>query len=299
MELRHLRYFVAVAEELNFTRAAARLRTAQPSFSQQIRDLEAEIGTDLLTRTKRHVALTEAGRVFLDEARLTLAQAQRAVAMARRAAHLGDRRMTIGFLPAAEVKIFPSMLTYMRARFPDLHLVFNSLTTAEQIEALLRQDIDVGFLRLPVGDPALSWEVVLQERLVAVLPADHPVAEKEALTAADLVELPFLRVMARHAGNLSDAVEGFFRAHRVEPNAVQEVENILTLMSLIGMGVGFSLLPDYVQRLAFRNVVTRPLIGPPVFVDLAMVWRTADRSEETTAFRSIVHETVRDPQIET
>lgn len=299
MELRHLRYFVAVAEELNFTRAAARLRTAQPSFSQQIRDLETEIGTDLLTRTKRHVALTAAGRVFLDEARLTLAQAQRAVAMARRAAHLGDRRMTIGFLPAAEVKIFPAMLTYMRARFPDLHLVFNSLTTAEQIEALLRQEIDVGFLRLPVGDPALSWEVVLQERLVAVLPADHPAAEKEALTAADLAEVPFLRVMARHAGNLSDAVEGFFRAHRVEPNAVQEVENILTLMSLIGMGVGFSLLPDYVQRLAFRNVVTRPLAGPPIYVDLAMVWRTADRSEETTAFRAIVREAMLGTQIET
>lgn len=299
MELRHLRYFVAVAEELNFTRAAARLRTAQPSFSQQIRDLEAEIGAELLTRTKRHVALTEAGRVFLDEARLTLAQAQRAVAMARRAAHVGDRRMTIGFLPAAEVKIFPAMLTYMRARFPDLNLVFNSLTTAEQIEALLRQEIDVGFLRLPVGDQALSWEVVLQERLVAVLPADHPVAEKEALSAGDLAEVPFLRVMARHAGNLSDAVEGFFRAHRVEPNAVQEVENILTLMSLIGMGVGFSLLPDYVQRLAFRNVVTRPLAGPPIFVDLAMVWRTADRSEETTAFRAIVREAMEGIRTET
>ncbi len=299
MELRHLRYFIAVAEELNFTRAAARLRTAQPSFSQQIRDLEAEIGTDLLTRTKRHVALTEAGRVFLDEARLTLAQAQRAVTMARRAVHAGDRRMTIGFLPAAEVKIFPIMLTYMRARFPDLHLVFNSLTTAEQIEALLRQDIDVGFLRLPVGDPALSWDVVLKERIVAVLPADHPVAAEAELTAADLAELPFLRVAPRHAGNLADAVEGYFRAHRVEPKAVQEVENILTLMSLIGMGVGFSLLPDYVQRLAFRNVVTRPIGGPPVFVDLAMVWRTADRSEETATFRAIVRDALGDASIET
>lgn len=293
MELRHLRYFVAVAEELNFTRAAERLRTAQPSFSQQIRDLEDEIGTQLLARTKRRVVLTEAGRVFLDEARLVLAQTQRAVMLARRAARLEDRRLTIGFVPAAEVKIFPTMLTFMRARFPDLHLVFHSLTTAEQQDALLRHAIDIGFTRLPVSDPSLAWELVLEEKLVVILPADHPLAAQAEIDVRDLVDVPYLRISPPHAGNIHEAVDGYVRAHMVALSPVQDVENVLTLMSLVGMGSGFSLLPDYVDHLLFRNVATRPLAGPAPTTGLAMVWRSGDESPETLTFRALVKEVLR------
>ncbi|MFG1295132.1 LysR substrate-binding domain-containing protein [Xanthobacter variabilis] len=290
MELRHLRYFVAVAEELNFTRAAARLRTAQPSFSQQIRDLEEEIGTPLLTRTKRRVALTEAGRVFLDEARLVLAQAHRAVEMARRAAQLDERRLVIGFLPSAEVKIFPSMLTVMRARFPELNLVFRSLTTMEQEEALSRRDIDVGFLRLPVKDPALRHVSVLRERLVAVIPADPPLARVEEVDITELAKIPFLRISPGHAGGLHDIVEGFLKANKAEVTPVQDVDNVMTMMTLVGLRTGFSILPDYVEHLLFRNVTTRPFRGRQTFVDLAMVWHCENDMPELAAFRELVLE---------
>lgn len=293
MELRHLRYFVAVAEELNFTRAAARLHTAQPSFSQQIRDLEDEIGTPLLTRTKRRVALTEAGRAFLDEARLVLAQAQRAVEMARRAARIDEHKLVIGFLPSAEVKIFPAMLTVMRARFPDLNLVFRSLTTLEQERALSQREIDVGFLRLPLGNPALRFEAVLRERLVVVMPADHPLSREETVDIAQIARFPFLRIAPDHAGGLHDVVEGFLHASRVEVIPMQDVDNVMTMMTLVGLGTGFSLLPDYVEHLIFRNVITRPLKGPQTFIDLAMVWHQDNASTELATFRSLVVEALR------
>ncbi|MFG1481170.1 LysR substrate-binding domain-containing protein [Xanthobacter sp. V4C-4] len=290
MELRHLRYFVAVAEELNFTRAAARLNTAQPSFSQQIRDLETEIGTPLLLRTKRHVELTPAGRVFLDEARLVLAQAQRALALARHAARLDERRLTIGFLPSAEVKIFPTMLTVMRARFPDLNLVFRSLTTAEQLDALSRRAIDVGFLRLPVGDPALAFEIALTERLMAVMPADHPLAQEAEVDIAELATFPFLRIAPGHAGGLHGIVEGYLRERKVEVITAQDVDNVMTMMTLVGLGAGFALLPDYVAHLLFRNVATRPLKGDAPWVDLAMAWHRENHAPELATFRALVSE---------
>jgi len=292
MELRHLRYFVTVAEELNFTRAAERLRTAQPSLSQQIRDLEEEIGTPLLLRTKRQVALTEAGRVFLDEARLVLAQAQRAVAEARRAGQGSESRLAIGFVPAAEVKIFPSMLTVMRAEFPQLNLVLRNLTTAEQQEALLNNGIDVAFMREPITDSRLSHEIVLTERLQVVLPADHPLAAKAEIQPADLNGLPFLRITPPHAGSLHQVVENFLQSNQITLQLVQDVENALTLMSLVGMGVGVGFLPDYVEHLLFRNVTSRPLAGPPITINLVMAWRSHDRSSEVKGFRELVHETL-------
>lgn len=290
MELRHLRYFVAVAEELNFTRAAEKMRTAQPSLSQQIRDLEKEIGTPLLTRNKRNVALTEAGRVFLDEVRLVLAQAKRAIASARQAADIKSHKLTIGFVPAAEVKIFPSTLTFLRSRFPDLQIVLKSLTTLEQKCGLIAADIDVGFLRPPLDDPSLASEVVLHEHLVAVLPENHSLTKRAKVSLADLAETPFLQISPSHAGGLFDVIERRRAAEEVSLTSGQAVENVLTLMTLIGLGLGFSLLPDYAQQLVFRGVTTRPLKGPEDRVDLAMAWRKADDFAELNAFRELVME---------
>ncbi|MGE4372492.1 MAG: LysR substrate-binding domain-containing protein [Xanthobacter sp.] len=296
MELRHLRYFVAVAEELNFTRAAARLNTAQPSFSQQIRDLEAEIGTPLLMRTKRRVELTDAGRVFLDEARLVLAQSQRAVTLARRAAQMEARKLTIGFLPSAEVKIFPTMLSVMRARFPDLNPVFRSLTTAEQMEALSRREIDVGFVRMPVTDPALAWKTVLTERLAAIIPADHPLASASAIDIRELEQTPFLRITPEQAGGLHDIVERYLREHQVAITPAQDVDNVTTMMTLVGLGTGFALLPDYVSHLLFRNVTTRPLQDDAPDVELVMAWHRENDSPDLAAFRDLVCEVLNLPE---
>lgn len=288
MELRHIRYFVAVAEELNFSRAALKLHTAQPSLSQQIRDLETEIGAPLFTRNKRNVALTEAGRAFLDEARLTLAQAQRAVASARRAADTKARMLTIGFLPAAEIKIFPSILTALRSRFPTTQIVLKSMTTWEQKEALLQGEIDVGFLRSPVDDSVLASEVVLNERLCAVVPANHPLAQRKEIRLSDLADTPFLRIEPVHAGSLSEIIDRFMKNHGLQFRTAQKVENVLTLMSLVSMGQGFSILPDYAEQLVFRNVVARPFAEPTPLIDLVMVWRRDDDFEESRLLRELV-----------
>lgn len=283
MELRHLRYFVAVAEALSFTRAAQALRTAQPSLSQQIRDLEYEIGTPLLKRDKRNVALTPAGKVFLDEARLVLAQAERAKTLARRAAENETPRLTIGFVPAAEVKIFPHTLTALRAQFPATRIVLQSLTTFEQHQALISGEIDIGFLRPPVDDPLIDSMVALREPLVALLPADHPACWKAQVSLADLADTPFLRIASRHAGNLAQIIDDMARRDGVQLNAVQEVENVLTLLTLVGLGVGFSIMPDYVEQISFRNLVARPLACPTVRVDLMAAWRRDHAKPEVAA----------------
>jgi LysR family hca operon transcriptional activator len=288
MELRHLRYFVAVAEELNFTRAAQRLNTAQPSLSQQIQDLEQQVGVPLFSRTKRSVKLTAAGTAFLDEARLTLAQARRAIARARQAAQAGESTLALGFGPPAEIKLFPNTLTSQRASFPKLHLAFRSMTTLEQREALLRNEIDLAFLRPPIHDPSLEAIPVLREQLVAVLPADHPLAGEGPLDFAELSGYPFIEISPLHSGNLFDLVRAAAQERGVQLNTIQQVVDVLTMLTLISLGEGYTLLPDYAESLVFRNVTTRRLTPPAREADLLMAWRKGDPSPEIAALRDLI-----------
>ena len=288
MELRHLRYFVAVAEELNFTRAAQRLNTAQPSLSHQIGDLERELGVQLFIRTKRRVELTAAGTAFLDEARLTLAQAHRAIASARQTARAGESTLVLGFSPAAEIKLFPSILTSLRASFPKLRLEFRSMMTLDQREALLHNEIDLAFLRPPVDEPSLEAIPVLREQLVAVLPADHPLAGEGPLDFAELSGYPFIEVSPVHSGNLFDLVRAAAQDRGVHLNTIQQVVDGLTLLTLVSLGEGYTLLPDYAESLAFRNITTRRLTPPAIEVDLLMAWRKGDHSSENAALRDLI-----------
>jgi LysR family hca operon transcriptional activator len=288
MELRHLRYFVAVAEELNFTRAAQRLNTAQPSLSQQIQDLEQEVGGSLFIRTKRSVKLTAAGTAFLDEARLTLAQARRAMASARQVAQPGQSTLVLGFGPAAEIKLFPSTLTSLRASFPKLRLEFRSMTTLKQREALLHNEIDLAFLRPPIHEPSLEAIPVLREQLVAVLPADHPLAGEGPLDFAELSGYPFIEISPVHSGDLFDLVRAAAQERGVQLNTIQQVEDVLTMLTLISLGEGYTLLPDYAESLVFRNVTTRRLTPPAIEVDLLMAWRKGDPSTENAALRDLI-----------
>ena len=288
MELRHLRYFVAVAEELNFTRAAQRLNTAQPSLSQQIQDLEQEVGVPLFIRTKRSVKLTAAGTAFLDEARLTLAQSRRAIASARQAAQAGESTLVLGFGPAAEIKLFPSTLTSLRASFPKLRLEFRSMTSLLQREALLHNEIDLAFLRPPIHEPSLEAIPVLREQLVAVLPADHPLAGEGPLDFAALSGYPFIEISPLHSGNLFDLVRAAARERRVQLNTIQQAVDVLTLLTLISLGEGYTLLPDYAESLVFRNVTTRRLTPPAIEADLLMAWRKGDPSSENAALRDLI-----------
>lgn len=283
MELRHLRYFVAVADELNFTRAAQRLHTAQPSLSQQIRDLEDEIGTQLLERSKRKVELTEAGCVFLAEARLVLAQADRAVARARQAGRDGGLTVRIGFVPAAEVEIFPAVLPKLRMRFPGVNVELRSLPTMEQEEALLRGDIDVAFMRRPVRSPDLFTEVVLTEPIVVLMPTGHPLAVHADIAPSMLDGLPFIQTNPAYAGQLHDIVREYLAAHCIRPDVAQVATNILLNLNLVGMGLGVALLPAYVDALAGDSVCCRPLAGNAPEIDLLMVTRIEPHPPELDA----------------
>ncbi len=283
MELRHLRYFIAVADELNFTRAAQRLHTAQPSLSQQIRDLEDEIGTRLLERSKRKVELTEAGRVFLAEARLVLAQADRAVARARQAGQQHALTVTIGFVPAAEITIFPAILPKLRMRCPGVNVELRSLPTMELEEALLRGDIDIAFMRRPVHSPSLNVEVVLTEPLVVLMPASHPLAAQARIEPAMLDGQPFIRTNPAYAGQLYDIVQEYFERHHVQPDVVQVATNILLNLNLVGMGLGIALLPAYVEALAGDTMCCRPLAGTAPEIELVMVTRAESHPPELDA----------------
>ncbi|QBR00206.1 DNA-binding transcriptional regulator HcaR [Paraburkholderia pallida] len=293
MELRHLRYFIAVADELSFTRAAERLHTAQPSLSQQIRNLEDEVGTPLFERTRRKVELTEAGKVFLAEARLVVAQADRAVTRARQVGQ-GRATVTIGFVPAAEIRVFPAILPRLRLRFPDVNVELRSLPTADQEEALLRGEIDVAFMRRPVQSSALASEVVLIEPLVVVLPSAHPLAQHERIEPRMLGGEPFISTHPQFSGQVYDVADAWFAAHEIERNVAQVATNILLNLNLVGMGLGYALLPAYVESLTSAAICTRPLAGEPPRIDLLMVTRKEPHGAELEALFELVRANVRD-----
>src|SRR5579875_998382 len=184
MELRHLRYFVAVAEELHFGRAAARLMIVQPSLSQQIRQLEDELGFPLLRRTKRSVELTDAGRVFLAEARDVLARVQSAKYAAQRANRGEVGRLVVGYISSSAFDLLPVLLRAYRERFPDVEVTLRELNTQEQVRALEEGHIHVGLLRLPISTPLINIEVVRREPIVCALPEEHPLASLERIPVA-------------------------------------------------------------------------------------------------------------------
>lgn len=292
MELRHLRYFIAVADELSFTRAALRLHTAQPSLSQQIRNLEDEVGTPLLERTRRKVELTEAGKVFLAEARLVVAQADRAVARARQAGQQGRATVKIGFVPAAEIRVFPVILPRLRLRFPDVNVELRSLPTAEQEHALLRGDIDVAFMRKPVLAAGLQSEVVLVEPLVVVLPNAHPLAKLPCIPPERLNGEPFISTHPLFSGQLHSVVDEYFEAHHLHRKVAQVATNILLNLNLVGMGLGYALLPAYAESLTNHAICVRPLEGEPPRVELLMVARAEPHAPELDGLLELVRENV-------
>ena len=289
MELRHLRYFVTVADELNFTRAATLLHTAQPSLSQRIRDLEDELGVQLLERSNRKVELTEAGKVFLAEARVTLMQADRTVSRTRHVIRQRDNTVTIGFVPAAEVRIFPTILPLLRTDLPQLNVTLRSLTTLEQEKALLADDIDVAFMRTPVHSAELVSEVVLTEPLVVLLPTTHPLAALERIPLEKLDGEAFIGSDPQFSGQLYSVVEEYCARHTLRRNLVQVASNVLLNLNLVSMNLGYALLPAYVSALACESICCRPLDCEPPYIDLLMVRRANNRSAALSRLLELVH----------
>jgi LysR family transcriptional regulator, hca operon transcriptional activator len=291
MELRHLRYFVAVAEELNFTRAAQRLNTAQPSLSQQIKQLEAHVGVSLLDRSKRHVALTAGGKVFLTEAREILAHIERAGQRAVRAQQGKSTELVIGVVPAAEIKILPRVIPLVERRLPRVRLVFHNLPSAEQKRLLATGSLDIGLLRGPLEDPRLEVQAVLWEKLVVGLPAGHPLARKKAVSVRQLNDLPFIMVSRTGSPELHDAVQAFCERSGLHPRVVQQADNVLGNLNMIRAGIGFALLPDYAASILPKGVVVKRLAwNPEPVVSLVVAHRKGKPTVEMLAFKKILRE---------
>ena len=285
MELRQLRIFVAVAEELHFRRAAERVGMAQAALSAQIRGLEDELGFALLFRTTRHVSLTQAGAVFLDEARAVLGRADEAVETARAAAASGLSRLRVGGIDAALVWFLPPVLARFRARFPAVHAPLTEVTaSAEQGLELLRHRIDVGFFRAPAADESIAWEPLLAERVIVALPAGHPLSARAEIGVADLVAETLIGY-PRHARPVLHAMLwDAFAARGLRPRVGFEAVEKATLLRLVGQGLGIGLVPQWVTLTPEPGVAFRPFADAARPMRLGVGWRRAERSETLDAF---------------
>ncbi|WP_173911669.1 DNA-binding transcriptional regulator HcaR [Acinetobacter sp. Marseille-Q1618] len=284
MELRHLRYFITVAEELNFSKAALKLYTAQPSLSQQIKDLEEDVGVKLLNRTKRKVELTEEGAVFLEQARLTLAQADKAVAMARQVAQAKQQQLRIGFVPVAEMKVFPYVLPNLRVQNPDLKIELLSLNNLEQMRAIKKGELDITFTRHNFHNEEIESKFVLREPLIFILPADHPLAKYERIPVKALNGIDFIIPALEQSGTLHNAILDFAKTQGIELNIVQSADNILFNINSIGMGLGCTILPGYIAPLTINNSVIRPLDVELPYLDLYVSYRKNSNSTAVQKF---------------
>jgi DNA-binding transcriptional LysR family regulator len=284
MELRHLRYFIAVAEELHFRRAAERLHMSQPPLSQQIRQLEEEVGATLLLRNQRKVELTAAGSAFLVRAREILDSVEDAARQARRVQRGEVGRLAVGFVGSAMYSFVPELLRAFRDDKPDIALRLHEEGTTEQLRQLDDGRLDVGFVRLRGARPGLAFETVLEEEVVVALPDVHPLAQRPLLRLEDLEGEPLVLLTPAGSPGLRAALAGTITQLGGEERIVQEVAEMQTVVGLVAAGVGLSLVPESVRALVRHGVTYRPLDSDAPVVRLAMVWREADDSPVLAAF---------------
>ncbi|BFG77278.1 LysR substrate-binding domain-containing protein [Paraburkholderia terrae] len=276
MELRHLRYFVAVAEEGSLlTAAQRRLHTSQPSLSRQIRDLESEVGVKLLERQARGVALTAAGRVFLDHARLALLQVEAATDGARRAEQPEKPVLSMGFLAGQEVVWLPHALRILREEAPEAEITLCSQSSPELALGLMRGKLDVAFLRPETQTSGLSFKLLAKEPLIAVLPADHRLTSRKKIRPQDLAREIYVS-SARTSPVLKSVIENYASKVGITLRAEYEGENLPSAMSLVTSTGGVTLIPLYAQNMLTPNVVARALDDVPPTIDLVLGYNNAN-----------------------
>jgi LysR family transcriptional regulator, hca operon transcriptional activator len=292
MELRHLRYFVAVAEAGSLTVAAARkLHTSQPSLSRQIRDLEEEVGAQLLTRRARGIELTPAGRAFLDHARAVLSQVEAAGEAARRVAHPGRPRFTMGFLTGHELKWMPEALRILHDELPNVDVMISSQYSPLLADGLSKGKIDAAFLRRERGVPDLAFRLLVKEPLMVVLPRDHRLAALKSIAPRDLVSETFVTVDDT-APVLRMVIDNYLKRSGINIKPTHEVDNLAMAMSLIASTGGVGLLPAYAQDFLLSSVTSRPLKGDTPTIELVLGYKKSNESPILKLLLSRLHELV-------
>ena len=283
MELRQLRYFVAVAEELHFRRAAERLHMSQPPLSHQIRLLEDELGCELLARTRRRVEMTPAGEAFLRDARAVLADLDRAAHNARRIHEGQTGTLRVSFAGSALLSLVPRVVQRLSVTHPTIDLELHERSTSDQIRALAAGATDLGLAPLPVGDADVEIEVLVREPTVAAVPASHPLARARELTLGLLAEYPFVLFPREQAPGYHDLLMTSVTSAGTPPRVIQQASETQTIIGLVAAGVGVSLVPASVQQLALDGVAYRPVSGAPD-TELAALTRPGDRTGLIAAF---------------
>lgn len=288
LELRHLRYFLAVAEELNYGRAAERLKIAQPGLSQQIRSLEAIVGAALFDRSRRAVQLTLAGQLLAVEARKTLAQAELALVAAQRAGRGEIGRIAIGYTAsAAYTGVLTAVVGSFRAQHPEVELQITEMEMQRQLDAIAEDRLDVGFIRPPVPLPlGIASLPLLQEAVLLALPEPHPLAASgEAVPLAELAGEVFITPRHAPATSFHHHTLAAAQAAGFVPRTGPQGRDFVTIASMVAVGLGVALVPQSLRCIQLPGIAYRPLAGPPIAAELALAHR---RSEPSPVARSFV-----------
>lgn len=289
-ELRLIRYFVAVAEELHFGRAAARLHVAQPGLSQQIQSLERRLGVKLLERTSRQVRLTPAGSLLLGEGRRLLADTERVVDRVRRTGRGEIGRVTLAAIGSATYDVVPRLLRAHRSRYPDAEVVLREMSTPAQVQALRNGEIDVGLLRVPADTTALVEHTVREDRMAVMLPDTHPLARRRRIPLRALAREPLILFPASPRPSWADTVVAACREAGFEPVVAQEAMESATVVSFVAAGVGIAIVPEGLKVLARPGVAYR-LVAPPAPVTrLVAVHRAGELAPTVASFLDVVRE---------
>ncbi|SEG74926.1 LysR substrate-binding domain-containing protein [Paenibacillus sp. UNC499MF] len=289
MDLKKLHYFIAVAEELHFNRAAKKLNMTQPPLSQQIQVLEEELGVKLFERTKRQVRLTPAGAVFLEESRSLVAQLEQSIRKTQLAGQGKTGNLSIAFVDSAVGGTMVEVLKAYREKFPDVQLTLTEMTTTQQLKALHDKKIDVGFLRSAGPSAHINSRLYANESLLAVLPVTHPLAAQMSLSIHALADEPFIMPPHNKGAAFHELIFGFCGKHGFQPRIVQEAVQMYTIVNLVAAGIGISIVPSSVSAFRREDVVFRSFSEITPSVPLYASWKS-DSDAVLTNFLNILEE---------
>jgi DNA-binding transcriptional LysR family regulator len=290
MELRHLKYFVAVAEELNFARAARRVHIAQPSLTKQIQQLEQELGFPLLYRTKKKVELLDTGHVLLEEAQRLLRQAENAIQSAR-STHTGESgRLLIGFSTSAAPEVLPRILRRYHALYPKVVVDLLEIVSVKNAESLLESAISVALVRSPtfLSRELFGFETIQHERFVVALSDSHPLAKQKSVRIKALANEPLIVPPLQPGWGYADSIFQIFRDYGIVPRIAQEATGALAVVTLVAGGFGVALVPASLSNLRLPGLTYRPVRGRCRTSDLTLVWQRDSRASTVRAFLEVV-----------
>ncbi|MEJ2111241.1 MAG: LysR substrate-binding domain-containing protein [Acidobacteriota bacterium] len=284
MELRHLRYFVAVAEQLHFRHAAEIVHVAQPALSQQIRQLEEEIGVKLLERSRHKVRLTTAGKAFYENALRILAQADQAVVKARKVESGDAGTIRIGFVSTAAIRVLPVAMKKLHKQVPSAEVELNELAAGEQIDRLYREQLDIGFVHAQLSQDVLKTRIVARDRLIVAVPGTSKLAGSRRVDLKDLASFPAIMPAGHSSSGFYEQVRTAYQRAGVRPERVHNTRLLQTGLLLVAAGLGVSLVPESFQSIHVKGIVYKKLKVEPPLCEMVAVCRRDNASPLLAGF---------------